>query len=114
MTHEYERTCWNCGSKDLIPDALGVKCNACGATWNKCLSLGAPELTYVPTPRGKKPVAADARHYRPSGRAARSARIARERKAKTGVPEAPPGHHDNRQEPRFPAKLTVLRKVPGD
>ena len=45
MTHNYEQVCWNCGSKDMETDALGVKCRTCGATWNRCPRPAAPIMS---------------------------------------------------------------------
>lgn len=42
MTHEFERQCWSCGSKDLEKLEDYVKCRSCGATWNYVGELGRP------------------------------------------------------------------------
>jgi ribosomal protein L37AE/L43A len=42
-------SCWNCGSKEMETDALGVKCKKCGATYNPVISVPDP-FTHKPVP----------------------------------------------------------------
>lgn len=77
MTENYERKCWNCGSRDIEPDARGVRCRSCGATWNKCPSLQPSMLERgnIMTLMYGSQVKVRAKH--PSPAAARQAALAR-------------------------------------
>lgn len=45
MSRKYQTRCWLCGSTDLEPDAKGMVCKACGATYSILPKPGSDILT---------------------------------------------------------------------
>lgn len=51
MKRTYQTRCWLCGSTDLEPDARGIICKACGATYNVIPHLGPDPITMQTDPQ---------------------------------------------------------------
>jgi len=80
MGSDYNKVCWNCGSKDLAPMGTYVKCRICGATYNAVPSLGADALTPHATSIYDASGTLVAHYRRPSDSVKLAARRAREKK----------------------------------
>ena len=87
MTHKYEQVCWSCGSKDVEPDKLGVKCRSCGATWNEVPKPGGQVLTITDSLGRPVTEATYDRRSKPGPGAIKSAVATRRRRAKESTPE---------------------------
>lgn len=67
MKRKYETRCWLCGSTQLVPDARGMKCGSCGATYNIIPKPGHDTITLKPDITGVNEVGGATKSPSPAG-----------------------------------------------
>lgn len=92
MKHLYERQCWYCGSRNLVPDDRGVRCRSCGTTWNKLPESHGSPITIVNDPESPNFHYTEETYSKPSPVVLRSAAAARNRAKSKESPELSSGH----------------------
>ena len=81
----YDKQCWFCGKRSMVPKGDYFQCSECGATWNEPPSLGISPVTEVDNRTGGPPRPHKPTRYRPHGRLVHQ--VKREKEAASGKTE---------------------------